>query len=127
MKPDVAEFLHVLTEDTGCAWNEARGLAGPILRGSSLLARIYERQTNGHQRPDGTWWEEAAARDERREAAAEERVRKAVLELNRAARRHGLPDGFAVVFGGDPRGPALILVLPSGRTNDCGRRGWCVP
>ncbi len=31
------------------------------------------------------------------------------------------------ITGGDPRGAALKLVLPSGDTNDFGRGGYCVP
>ena len=39
-----------------------------------------------------------------------------------------MPDGFGWVWGsGDPRGPALLLTVPSGRVNDWGRRGIIVP
>lgn len=31
------------------------------------------------------------------------------------------------IFNGDPRGAVLKLKVPSGRTNDWGREGVCVP
>ena len=37
--------------------------------------------------------------------------------------RHGLTP----IFDGDPRGAVLKLKVPSGRTNDGGREGVCVP
>ena len=51
-----------------------------------------------------------------REARIEARVR-ALCE------RHGLTP----IFHGDPRGAVLKLRVPSGRTNDGGREGVCVP
>ncbi len=38
-----------------------------------------------------------------------------------------LPQGFGVEFNGDPRGAAIILRVPSGRSDDWGGRGVCVP
>ena len=35
--------------------------------------------------------------------------------------------GFVPVFGGDPRGATVKLKVPSGRTNDWGAEGICVP
>jgi len=35
--------------------------------------------------------------------------------------------GENIVFGGDPRGATVKLVLPSGTCNDWGKEGWCVP
>lgn len=34
---------------------------------------------------------------------------------------------LGAMFNGDPRGPALLLKVPSGRTTDMGRRGVAVP
>ncbi len=76
-------------------------------------------------------------------------------ELIRLARRHArlqeqacnvpMPEGFdfgcecrikqvvgnlpgcAVLFSGDPRGCTVKLEVPSGKTNDWGREGICVP
>ena len=38
-----------------------------------------------------------------------------------------LPDGYTALFNGDPRGCTLKITVPSGRTNDWGRDGLCVP
>jgi len=38
-----------------------------------------------------------------------------------------LPAGFTPIIGGDPRGCVLKLQVPSGKTNDWGREGICVP
>lgn len=37
------------------------------------------------------------------------------------------PYNVTPVFNGDPRGPAILLKVPSGRTDDWGQRGICVP
>lgn len=37
------------------------------------------------------------------------------------------PYGAQPIFQGDPRGPALILKVPSGKTDDWEGRGICVP
>jgi hypothetical protein len=37
------------------------------------------------------------------------------------------PYGITPIFGSDPRGPAIKLKLKSGRTNDFGNTGYCVP
>lgn len=47
----------------------------------------------------------------------EERIRKACARL----------PGCVPVFSGDPRGATVKLKLPSGRTNDWGNTGICVP
>jgi len=36
-------------------------------------------------------------------------------------------EGFGVVLSGDPRGCVLKVRVPSGRTNDWGRDGICIP
>ncbi len=39
----------------------------------------------------------------------------------------GVGSGFEAIFSGDPRGCVLKIKVPSGRTNDWGREGICVP
>jgi hypothetical protein len=60
-----------------------------------------------------------------------ERVpRIAVREMNARNRIHGIlrdHAGFEAVFQGDPRGACVLLHVPSGRTDDWGRSGMCVP
>lgn len=44
------------------------------------------------------------------------------------ARTHAImPTGFRAVLQGDPRGCVLKVAVPSGRTNDGGREGICIP
>jgi hypothetical protein len=38
-----------------------------------------------------------------------------------------MPEGFKAITNGDPRGAVFIITVPSGRTNDWGRTGICVP
>jgi hypothetical protein len=35
--------------------------------------------------------------------------------------------GMGVIFRSDPRGPCVLLTLPSGKTNDMEGEGWIVP
>lgn len=42
-------------------------------------------------------------------------------------RRALQPYGMEPIIGGDPRGCTLKLKVPSGRTDDWGREGLCVP
>ena len=55
--------------------------------------------------------------------------RIAVQEANTQGRVLALcnPYSLVPVFSGDPRGAVLKLKVPSGRTNDMGREGICVP
>jgi hypothetical protein len=48
---------------------------------------------------------------------------KMQARLLKLANQHGI----SLVFNGDPRGPAILVSVPSGRTNDWGRRGVVVP
>lgn len=58
------------------------------------------------------WTEEEVAKD----ARYTKKVKK-VLD----------PYGIIPIFSDDPRGPAIKLKLKSGRTNDFGNEGYCVP
>lgn len=50
----------------------------------------------------------------------EDKVQRRILRL---ANEHGI----SLHFNGDPRGPAVLVAVPSGRTNDWRKRGICVP
>ena len=56
-------------------------------------------------------------------------TRISVQEHQTKARVRALCQGHGLtpVFNGDPRGAVLKLTVPSGRTNDWGREGVCVP
>lgn len=54
---------------------------------------------------------------ENHDQRTEDRIRDLVDQL----------PGCKVIFSGDPRGCTVKLVVPSGRTNDWGAEGICVP
>ena len=105
--------------------HKGRIAAKLLLRHGKTYARLQEMNCNGV----GTWYNEDpqsfAKRQERfekylehREQLLEKRIKAIVAELG---------PGFNVVFGGDPRGCTVKVVVPSGRTNDWGKEGICVP
>ena len=67
-------------------------------------------------------WQEAACN---RELTMRERTREARLEqqIQNFCKSHGIKP----VFSGDSRGATVKLQFPSGRTNDWGQVGICVP
>ena len=84
---------------------------------SSDLDRLHRYETALHRISERQCSEEMSeaetARVERREAAAEKAVQK-------IAEAHGL----TVRFNGDPRGGAIRLVLPSGKSNNWDGETW---
>lgn len=48
-------------------------------------------------------------------------------QLQRRLRKLVEPYGISLNFNSDPRGPAILVGVPSGYTNDWGKRGICVP
>jgi len=60
---------------------------------------------------------------EKQEARREKREQNIEAEITRLC----APYGIVPKFQGDPRGCTVKLKLPSGRTNDWGQEGWCVP
>jgi hypothetical protein len=113
------------SEPTGKNWSERVHLAKLLMRHATSHAHIQEAICNG---VEWTQWDtnesfnKRQARHEtwteKRDAQLEKRIRAIVAELG---------EGFGVVFLGDPRGCTVKIVLPSGRTNDWGREGYCVP
>ncbi len=77
-----------------------------LVRHSKTLQRLHERECND------------AAYGEKEEMKCQ-RIMVKVKEL--------LPPCIKAEENGDPRGWSLILVLPDGKTNDWGGRGWGVP
>ena len=53
--------------------------------------------------------------------------REAQLEKRMSAIVAGLGQGFGVIFSGDPRGITVKITVPSGKTDDYGKEGICVP
>lgn len=55
------------------------------------------------------------------------RVNVREAQIERRVRALCTTHGLTPIFSGDPRGAVLKLKVPSGRTNDGGREGVCVP
>lgn len=101
---DREEFCHIAGQE-GLALHTAREL----MRLAATHGRLQEEACS-------------VAMSEEREAAhgrKEERTESKIRSL--------LPEGWGVVFSGDPRGATVKLTCPSGRTNDWGQTGICVP
>jgi len=61
-------------------------------------------------------WEARLARNEKKEARIEQRLKELCAAF-----------GCAPVFSGDPRGATIKISVPDGFTNDWGKEGICVP
>ena len=116
---DREEFIALMMAEATQGTNIGHGVLDTlraIMQCATRLHRIAERQCNGHQTFDGRWDEAAAKRDE----LAEERIQARVVKLCE-------PLGWVPDFQGDPRGAVVKLKVPSGRYNDWGQTGICVP
>lgn len=100
------EFSAILTAELHGRPEEALNLARFLLRSSTTFQRLNELDANGRLTPE--------------EMARGERLS---LRVQEACAVHGI----GVRFGSDPRGAAIKLELPSGRSNDAAGEGWVVP
>lgn len=96
---DREEFAHIMGKE-GVSFGATRDL----MRLARRYHRLQEAACNGYP-------QEAA------ELRIEERVRTLCIASS----------GIVPVFSGDPRGATLKVKVPSGRTNDLGQIGICVP
>lgn len=103
------EFMHIIDEEskTGLEWHERRDLELELMK----LARSYQRL----QEADCNYG--LSPRQQTRERNIEKRIRAIVERLGLSG----------VKFSGDPRGYTVKIVLPSGKTNNWGQEGYCVP
>jgi hypothetical protein len=98
---------------TTCPKCEASGVSKSIMRVSSEM-----RVKRGDERG-----ERYNSRNTKFECAVKVCPDCRTVELVKAA----LPEGFTAVISGDPRGCVFKVKVPSGRTNDWGKEGICVP
>lgn len=112
---DMLEFAIVLNEETRGSIDgivtrphTVAALASKLIRAAGSLHKRYEAACS-YSWASTEAYETATARKE-----------KAVAALLQ-------PFGIDVEFQRDPRGAAIKLKLPSGRTNDWGGEGYCVP
>lgn len=96
-----------------------------LMRHAKTYHRLQEMACNGVESHHG----ESNASFAKRQQRHEEWVEKRDGQIERRIRAivASMGEGFGVVVSGDPRGCCVRLVLPSGKTNDWGREGWCVP
>jgi hypothetical protein len=102
---DLAEFYAAMGQE----YPGVSGLAAileELVRLSKRHAKLQERACN-----------EEMPEDYAVDAKCEARIRKLCEQL----------PGCVPVFSGDPRGVTVKLKVPSGRTNDWGGTGICVP
>ena len=77
------------------------------------LRAIYLRQTNGYCNDAGQYDKEKEARDQKREKKLTAVVEDIISKY-----------GFGIRFNGDPRGGAIRITLPDGRSNNMGGEDW---
>jgi hypothetical protein len=137
---DRDEFIAIATQE-GLPLDVARIL----MRHAKTLHRIAELQCSSEaadrdrvhcpgpdfiapgRSPDCLCRDYGSYDDERKQHGTVPRINVQERRLERLVMRALKPYNVEPVFNGDPRGPALLLKVPSGRTNDWGRRGVCVP
>ncbi len=103
----------------------ARNAANLIMRHGKTYARIQEAICNGvewSQYDTNESFNKRQSRHEKWTEKREQQIERRIKELVSI-----LGPGFGVVFSGDPRGATVKITLPSGKTNDWGREGYCVP
>jgi hypothetical protein len=118
------EFVALMTQE-GVPLGVIRGL----MRAGTTLHRLAEAACNGDWPADNG------------ERKVEECPKCQGLWVPSTIKSNGCPDcraeavvsalcaphGLTPIFNGDPRGAVLKVKVPSGRTNDGGREGICVP
>lgn len=112
------DFENVLIAESG-DFAKGRRAAELLCRHGKTYARIQEGNCNGPgDFASAAQIDRWQAAFEKREAQLEARIKAIVAELG---------PGFGVVLSGDPRGVTVKVVVPSGKTDDWGKEGICVP
>lgn len=92
-----------------------------IMRHATTLHRIAEAECNGTFPANHDW----SAADEDRPCPCLQC--KADRSATQSIRNLTKPYGVEPIFSGDPRGAVVKLKVTSGKTDDWGREGICVP
>ena len=137
------EFIAIATQE-GLTLDTARKL----LRHATTLHRLAEAQCNGdwpyngdRDRPMVNEWQGRPIVREKWDrryvvcpeceasGVSKSAMRKGVCPDCRTSQlvKTALPTGYEAIINGDPRGAVLKIKTPSGRTNNWGREGICVP
>jgi len=103
----------------------ARHTAALLCRHGRTYARIQEAICSGvewSQYDTNETFNKRQARHEKWTEKREQQLEKRMREICA-----GLGAGFVPVFSGDPRGVTVKVQVPSGKTDDWGKEGICVP
>ena len=118
------EFERVICEESALPWSEAKHRAALLCRHGKTYARIQEANCNGVDTFYGESTASFAKRQERFEKALEHKESLIERRIKAICAELGFPEP---VLNGDPRGATVKIVLPSGKANDWGKEGYCVP
>ena len=110
-RKDEMEFIGILrAELPNVEWREVEQFARLLMRHSATHQRMAEEEC-------------CVEMSERQAAWHEKRTQQVEARITVLCTPYGIvPD-----FQGDPRGATVKLKVPSGRTNDWGQTGICVP
>lgn len=119
------KFEQIIREESTLPYSEAKHRAELLLRHGRTYANIQEMCCNG----PGTWYGESNESFQKRQERHDKWIEKREQQLEKRIRQicKELGDGFGVIFQGDPRGSTVKITVPSGKTNDWGKEGICVP
>ena len=122
---DRQKFEDLVCTESALPWGDKRHFARLILRHARTYQHLQEDNCNGC----GTYYNEPQEQFAKRQDRFEKRVahREEMIERRLREIASELGAGFAIDFGGDPRGCTVKLKLPSGTNNDWERSAWCVP
>jgi len=109
---ETGEFIAIMAKELPKEWGgyAIRHWCFRIMRVSTTLQRLGEELCNIPMS------EKQQARHEKKDDQAESLAKRILAEV-----------GMTAVIGGDPRGAAIKIIVPSGKTNDWGQEGICVP
>ncbi len=109
---ETGEFIALMAKELPNEWGgyAIERWCSRIMRVSTTLQRLAEESCNIEMN------EKQAARHDRKDDQAEALAKRILAEV-----------GMTALIGGDPRGAAIKIKVPSGKTNDWGQEGICVP
>jgi len=119
------EFESALANESKLTWAESARIADLLCRNGATLHRLSVMECNGVEWNRWDTNESFNKRQSRHEAYCERRTATTEALVRRRVAQLG--DGFGVILQGDPRGCVVKITVPSGKTNDWGREGICVP
>lgn len=122
------KFIDLIrAEATGdwSTWNERNEFAKRVLRYGTTYGRIQETACNSpeHWSNDAAVNKQIAANWQEMLDRNEKKAERIEAKLTALCAKYGIKP----IFQGDPRGNTIKLQVPSGKTDDWGREGICVP